>query len=75
LKENRLVNCYEKLGYTITEDPYFVRDTFGITPELHALFENYRKQNLKPKKMIEKLTVLMKDFPQSSIIKVMIFQA
>jgi len=60
-----------KLGYTITEDSQFQDKQFGITPELRKQLEQlgYEAQDKKNKKIIEKLTQLIVQFPTVPILK------
>lgn len=60
-----------KLDYQITEDSHFQDNRFGITPELRKQLEplGYECQDKKNKKIIDKLTQLIVQYPTVPILK------
>lgn len=58
-------------GYHITEDSHFQDKRFGITPELRKQLEplGYESQDKKNKKIIDKLTKLIVQYPTVPILK------
>lgn len=58
-------------GYNITTDPQFQNERFGNVPELVKQMETlfFEAQDKKNKKVIEKLTNLIIQYPKSPQIK------
>ena len=64
-------NQYTVCGYKITTDTQFQNERYGITPKLEMQFESlyYQAQDKNNKKVIDKLTELIIEYPSVPILK------
>lgn len=64
-------NEYLVNGYTLTENPDFQNEKFGITTEVNRLLENlyFEAKNKNNTKVISKLNALIEKYPQIPILK------
>lgn len=64
-------NKYKAYGYSITSDPNFQNNEFGVTPQLQAIFETLHSKifNLSDVKIIDELIDLVIKHPLTPMLK------